>query len=296
MGLLKSLRFIAEHPLNRHQPLRALYGFVKWQVGIRLVPGKVVYPWIGGSRFLVGRGESGLTGNVYCGLHEFAEMAYVLHVLGPDDCFVDVGANVGSYTILACAVRGAIGHCFEPVPATFQRLRDNLDLNGLNGRVTAHNCGLGEGNAELRFTTNENCTNHVVGTDERSEESALVKVVPMDSALASVSPSLIKIDVEGFETSVLRGAQSTLSNPSLHSVIMEVNGSGLRYGYADSALVETMSRHGFRECRYLPFERRLTEAAQGNPRSGNAIFARDMERIQRRIAKAPRFVIHGREL
>ena len=45
-------------------------------------------------------GMTGATGNVYCGLHEFEDMALVLHALRPRDLFVDVGANVGSYTVL----------------------------------------------------------------------------------------------------------------------------------------------------------------------------------------------------
>jgi hypothetical protein len=66
-------------------------------------------------------------------------MAYVLHTLTPDDFFVDVGANVGSYTVLACAVRGAKGYCFEPVPTTYRRLLDNLRLNDLTSRVVSLN-------------------------------------------------------------------------------------------------------------------------------------------------------------
>ena len=43
----------------------------------------------------------GVTGNVYCGLHDFAEMSFMLHLLRAGDLFADIGANVGSYTVLA---------------------------------------------------------------------------------------------------------------------------------------------------------------------------------------------------
>lgn len=50
---------------------------------------------------------TGATGNIYVGLHEFEDMAFLLHVLRRTDLFVDVGANIGSYTILAGGAAGA---------------------------------------------------------------------------------------------------------------------------------------------------------------------------------------------
>jgi hypothetical protein len=61
----------------------------------------VVVPFVGDTRLLVARGMRGATGNVYVGLHEFEEMAFALHALRPSSRFIDVGANVGSYTVLA---------------------------------------------------------------------------------------------------------------------------------------------------------------------------------------------------
>jgi hypothetical protein len=56
-------------------------------------------------------GMTGATGNLYVGLHEFEEMAFLLHFLRPGDLFADVGANVGSYTILAAVAVERGTHC-----------------------------------------------------------------------------------------------------------------------------------------------------------------------------------------
>ena len=82
MKLAHTVKFIVSHPMNRGQKLRAIMRFAKWQIGSRLVPGAVVYDWINGSKFLVRTGETGLTGNIYTGLHEFCDMGFVLHYLG----------------------------------------------------------------------------------------------------------------------------------------------------------------------------------------------------------------------
>src|SRR4051812_22416367 len=104
MGLGYTLRFVTGHPLNRGHKARALGRFLRWQVASRIWDGPRVVPFAGAARLLVHRGMMGATGNVYCGLHEFEDMALVIHALRPEDMFFDVGANVGSYTVLAAAV------------------------------------------------------------------------------------------------------------------------------------------------------------------------------------------------
>lgn len=150
------------------------------------------------------------------------------------------------------------GYCFEPVPATFERLMDNIRINNLAGHVEALNLGLSDKEGELVFTSGENSMNHVVADNEPSLEVVRVKVLPLDMILKDKSPSVLKIDVEGFETPVLNGAQATLSNKSLHSVIMELNGSGSRYGFNEDDILEMMSSYGFSTYSYEPFSRELT--------------------------------------
>jgi len=103
MSVIDTLRFIVDHPLNRGHKKAALSRFLKWQVGARLVPGPVVVPWVGNTRMIVRRGDKGFTQNIYCGLRDFPEMSYLAHVLSSTDLFLDVGANVGAYTVLARA-------------------------------------------------------------------------------------------------------------------------------------------------------------------------------------------------
>lgn len=296
MSLLSTLKFILQHPLNRQRKTKAFLRFLKWQIGSRLVPGEVVYHWIGDARFIVRPGEVGLTQNIYCGLHEFQDMAYVLHALNGDDLFVDVGANVGSYTILACAVRGATGYCFEPIPSTYYRLVRNIRLNEIETRVKALNVGISDKEGELLFTSGQNSTNHVVANGEMAADAIKVKVLPLDSVLVGESPSLIKIDVEGFETLVINGLLKTLENKSLHSVIMELNDSGRRYSFHNKDIMDTMYGFGFQMYIYEPFSRKLQSASPKNPKSGNALFLRNLDFINQRIAVAPRIKVGSSEI
>ena len=270
MALLPLLRFICDQPLNRRRKVGALLDFARWQIRSRLVNKPMTYRWINNARVLVRRGETGFTFNIYCGLQDFSEMSYLLHVLRDDDLFADVGANIGSYTLLASAVRHSRTICFEPVPETYSRLLQNLRLNDLGERVVAHNLGVGEKPGTLRFSTNQNCGNHVLRDDEK-EEALTVKVVTLDEMTADSCPNVLKLDVEGFELPVLRGASGILQNPELHSIILELTGMGHNYGYRDSDIVDLLKQYGFATYGYDPFARKLTPQV---PSPGNALFVR----------------------
>ena len=115
-------RFLCNHPLTRDHRAAGFARLFRWQVESRLRR-EVIVPWVGGVRLAARRGMTGATGNIYAGLHEFADMAFTLHFLRPDDLFLDVGANIGSYTLLASGVCKARTIAFEPDPETMALLR-----------------------------------------------------------------------------------------------------------------------------------------------------------------------------
>jgi len=219
-------------------------------------------------------------------------MAYALHVLRPGDLFVDVGANIGSYTLLVCMEKKCRGICFEPVPDTYSRLAQNVRVNDLNGRVTCLNCGVGQSEGELIFTADHNTCNRVVPHD-LGNRSVRVRTVTLDQALKGENPSAIKIDVEGFETPVLEGAQVVLRQPSLHSIVIELNGQAAHYGFDEAAIVHQLQAVGFAPFTYEPFARKLVPLAGKNQESGNTLFIRDLPGVQRRVAESPPFTVNG---
>lgn len=284
--MLALFRFVWNHPLNRGEQWRALLRVLRWQLATRLIPWPIALPFVEDTFLFAQRGMTGATGNYYCGLHEVQEMAFALHILRPGDHFVDIGANIGSYTILAGGAAGASVSSIEPIPLTFRHLAANVALNRLNDRVLCHSIGLSSANGVLRFTTNLDTVNHVF-TDTEAGPALDVPVMRLDDLLAdSVQPILIKLDVEGHELAVLQGAERVLADTRLLAVIMETNGSGARYGIEDQALFEAMARHGFDPFGYNPFERRLLS---GNSFDGNTIFVRNRFLVEERLQTARKY-------
>lgn len=295
MSLFNTIRFIAGHPLTCGHKFSAMIRFAKWQLGSRLARGAIVYDWVNGAKFWVKTGETGLTGNIYTGLHEFSDMGFLLHFLRREDLFVDVGANVGSYTILACAAVGARGVAFEPIPGTYQRLVENIRLNRLEERVTCLNKGVGTEEGAITFTSDRDTTNHALASDEQCDHTVAVAVTTLDSALSGMEPALIKIDVEGYETPVLEGAREILQNQALHAVIMELNGSGKRYGFDEAKILEVMRGNGFRPYSYNPLRRTLIALEGKRSDSDNTLFIRNQSFVEDRLRDARKVTIHGRQ-
>jgi FkbM family methyltransferase len=292
--LLSTLKFIVNHPMNEDHKIGALMRFCEWQIKSRVIGGSLVHKWVGNSKFLVRASETGLTQNIYTGLQDFNDMAFLLHLLREDDLFVDVGANAGSYTILACAVRGARAYSFEPVPDTYRRLSANIKLNRVEDRAKHLNIGIGGGRGFIKFTSKLDTTNHALAPGERTDNSLSIEVVPLDEVLADESPILMKIDVEGYEAEVIKGAKETLNKPSLRAVIIELNGSGTRYGWNDASVSDFLRGFGFEPYLYSPFQRMLEPLAAKNSHSNNTLFIRDAAFVRDRLKAAPLITVHHR--
>lgn len=231
------------------------------------------------------RGMTGATGNIYYGLHEFQEMAFLLHLLRPDDYFVDVGANVGSYTILASGVCGARSVSFEPDPGTFADLKANIDANRLSERVIAVNKAIGSETGELQFTVGLDSMNRVVRSeDKHGGPVQTVAVVTLDDALEVIAPTFMKVDVEGFEAAVINGAERTLVKPSLLALMLET---------VDARVLDILHRLGFARFTYDPFNRALSRVPDGQEGS-NQLFVRDEALVTERLTKAESFRALGR--
>jgi FkbM family methyltransferase len=287
MGAIKrTFGFILNHPLAARHMLNSLGRFIAWQVQSRLRPSRFyIKNFIFPVRFYARQRLTGITGNIYTGLHEFADMGFLLHFLREGDDFYDIGANVGAYTLLASGIRKAQSIAMEPVPEAFGILKKNVELNQLQNNVQLINAGAGSKKGNAVFTSNEDTTNHITNeTGSASAKTITVAMQAVDDLFDGSKVSLIKIDVEGYETEVLAGMEVTLNSPGLKAIIIELNGSGLRYGFEEKAIHNLLLMNGFISCIYNPFTRNLSPSESfGNY---NTIYCRDIAMVTERLKTA----------
>lgn len=292
---IRLLRSVAAHPLNRDNRFAAVMRVCRWQLGTRLLPGAVAVPFVNGARLLATRSMAGAVGNVYCGLHEFADMAFLLHALRPGDLLADVGANIGSYSVLA-ATTGARALAFEPVPSVHAALRDNIALNRYEPLITARNLAVGASAGTIHMTAHLDAVNHVVSGAAQPGTIA-VEVVPLDDvAELRGGASFLKIDVEGYEAEVVAGAHRILSSPELKAVVIELNAHGAGKNASSASIDARLRSQGLLAYSYDAFTRSFTELEGWNTQSRNTLYIRDLARIRELVAGGPRILILGREL
>ncbi|MCL8006550.1 FkbM family methyltransferase [Gelidibacter japonicus] len=270
----------SSHPLTKGKEYDALLRYVCFHLMIML-KGKMIYKWIGHLKFIGRKGEAGIVGNIYYGLYEFEESIFLLHLLNKNDLFLDVGANVGHYSLIVSGLKQTKSLAIEPVPKTYARLKEHIALNHLEKLIETRNVGVSNENGKLYFSTDRGTMDRIV--DSTYENSVLVLVETIDSILADTVPLALKIDVEGYEKFALEGATKLLSNPNFKVIILELNNSGKIYEINDVDIYNIVIDLGFKPYSYNPKNRALKELINYNTHQFNTIFVRDLEFVKSRV-------------
>lgn len=291
-SIFQIIKFIYKHPLAKKHLIKAFVRFLFWQISQRLNPKPRIHNLTSNSKIWVAKGMTGVTGSIYTGLHEFEDMCFLLHFLRKDDLFADIGANVGIYSVLASADCRAKTLTFEPAKSTFEWIEKNKIINKVEHLVQSYNIGLGEKEESLKFSIGLDTINHVIISEQDRLDTDIVFIKTFDSiAIKEGVPILVKIDVEGFETPVIRGMQNTLDNPNLKAIIIELNGSGSHYGYEEKEIHNNLIAKRFIPYSYNPFLRILKKEDSYN--NLNTIYIRDFDFVAERIEKADKINIFG---
>lgn len=218
-------------------------------------------------------------------------MVFLLHALQPAETFVDVGANVGAYTILASKVIKSRSIAFEPLPETADRLRDQIQINRIETVVDIRNMGIGDAKSTLSFTNNNDTINKVSLAGD-VQNTIRVEVSTLDAECAADVRYFLKIDVEGFEYNVLQGAAKILSSDNVSALIIELNGSGDEFGHGNDEIHQKLLGFNFIPVAYEPQSRTLTRLDGYNRNGGNTIYVKDVDLIAGRCKSAPKRVVH----
>ena len=180
--------------------------------------------------------DDGVSAGILRGAWEPAETNFILSVIRPGDAVIDVGANLGWYTLTLAQALGPEGHvfAFEPRSDIFAQLERSVQDNGFTHRCTLSNMALGahEGQRNLAWSPAEMNQGHsFIVTDDAQLSSALafenVQVATLDGIGIDRRVRLIKLDVEGAELGVLLGGRDLIAR-DLPIILSEVFPKWLR--------------------------------------------------------------------
>lgn len=161
--------------------------------------------------------------------------------------FLDIGANIGSYTLLLSENKKVEVVGFEPIPSTFAKLKANVELNG-RSNVTLINAALSSSDGVLVMTNDgSSAANRVLPSATAGGATVVSK--RLELFLEDTSrrqPIIAKVDVEGHERDVLLGAGAALSKIQIIA-LEELAGSDFRqfmhsHGFDGPYYVDAMAR------------------------------------------------------
>lgn len=261
---------IKAHPLSSKNPFLGLLRYLSFNFVQNLFPRRRVYNWINGLKFYARKGDAGIVGNIYYGLMDYEESQFLLQRLKKDDLFVDVGANVGHYTLLAAGICKANVISIEPIPDTYEKLKSNINLNNLSSRIKLLNIGLSDKKGTLYFLKNKDVMNKV--TYIENVNNIKVNVSTLNSILTDKKITFLKIDVEGFEFFVLKGANNILKQESLKYLIIEFNGSGQYFGVSDEEVFNYIKNFNFEPVTFDYTNNKVQVLESYNKNKFNTIF------------------------
>ena len=245
-NIKSTLIYVWNHPSNKKNKYLALFRVFAWQFKKRIFPrphdinifnGMIIrcYPDSPSASLLIYCNES----------PDYHEMNFMKRYLRPGDSFVDVGANIGVYSLLASSLIGSSGQiqAFEPGQKARSRLHENITLNGLNN-LQVHDYAIGESEGYVNFLTDMDTTNRMLTAIDDGKPSTLVPLVRMDDVLITQF-ALGKIDIEGAELLAFRGAKRLLAEANPPVWLIEINDSLRDFGFTEHEFKNWLLEHGY---------------------------------------------------
>lgn len=281
---LNVIQEILRHPLSEGSQCKTLLRYIAWNLTRVLVGEKVLLPLPNDLQIIVPNRSNFATGLYLHQLYDFSNMGFFCHFLRADDLLLDVGANIGVYGLLSAKSSGCQVIACEPAPDTFGTLSDNVRLNQLHDRIELHNAAVGDAEGMLTLSLGQHGLNHIV-----QGAGTAVPQRRLDDIAGDREARALKLDVEGYEMHVLRGAQRTLTNPTLKVVMTEINGLIERYGETVDGIRGHLRSHGFAPVAYDPATRMLAPGG-----AHDEMFVRDLDFVRERLRSAPPFVLLGK--
>ena len=294
-NVLKLLNIIFQHPLNTNNKLLALFRFLSFNLKKVTNKKRVIFNWVEDAKLIFDNSKINnlsqrqIKFNYYLGLAEYEEMAFLIHALKKDEVFVDCGANLGLYTILASKVIGVNSISFEPHPDTIKKLFDQLEINDLKDKVKIISKALGDRIGSVRFSNDKDALRRKVLENEKKLENFIdVQMTTLDSELENLAQNFIlKMDLEGFEFKALEGARNILTKKNLKAIIIENNQT------ADNNLVhKILSEFNFFRVEYFPKNRQIKLSKNNLDKKLNHIYIKDIDIIQKDCVSSKKYKIY----
>jgi FkbM family methyltransferase len=270
----RTIRETLSHPGNQGRALSAVGRYLWWQLGKRTWMPYYDLPFHGLRLRCYPDSHSASAALYFSGLPDYPEMRFMQRYLRRGDVFLDVGANIGVYSLLAASLVGDEGsvHAFEPNERTYARLIENKALNQCH-QLHCHRLALAGDNQPRAMTdSGDDCTASFAFSS--ASASAAVDCVALDEFLRDTTFAMAKFDIEGAEPIALGGSRAHLNRGNPPVLQLEMDGYSRRFGVSTDQLMAQLMDHDYRFAHYDAASNRLGHTLRPWEHGTNALAIR----------------------
>jgi len=294
LNILKLLKIIINHPLNVNNKFESLLRFFSFNLK-KILKKKIIFSWVEESKLIYDNtkieklSQRQIKLNYYLGMAEYKDMIFLIHCLKKDDIFIDCGANLGLYTILASKVIGSDTIAFEPHPETVKKFVSLLNINNITSKVKIIPKAIGDKIDKANFSNRKDALRRKIIQEKDYEKDNVIQVemTTLDYELKDIRKDfIIKMDLEGFEYNALKGALSILQYKNLKAIIIEINKD------KHNSINQLLYTFNFFPIEYYPQKRQIKISEENSENKLNLIFIRDFEKIESNCISSQSFKIN----
>lgn len=256
MNFIFSLLDLLRRSGNKGRKLLFFIRLFWWKVNQKFLKLAVLVPLTGEIKSICYPSSSFGSLVVYTRLPEYWEMNFLLDNLNELSTFIDVGANIGVYTLLAASKikKGKI-FSFEIDPRALKNLYENIRLNDLGNRVEVIEKVVSDKNGYESFVfSKESEVSHILTDEKENKNISKIASIKLDDFIDSRKirfVDFLKIDVEGAEYKVLKGLSKTLKGKRVGMILFELNSNLTRYGAGSNDVFNLLSGFGYKVYSFL---------------------------------------------
>ncbi|NEZ65801.1 FkbM family methyltransferase [Leptolyngbyaceae cyanobacterium CCMR0082] len=272
---ISTLKYIWTHPNCKDQRIQRVLSFLGWQLRKRILKKPLDIEIIPKLKIRCYPNGYSAASVLYCGLYDYNEMIFLLRYLQPEDSFLDIGANVGVYSLLA-ASKISVGkiYSFEALPKNYGRLEENIKLNSFD-QVKSYSIAVSDTEGSIALNLAEGDSMPFVSSDFDNENSIIVATNTLDNLLEDKplkQLTLAKIDIEGAELLAFKGATSLLKQQLPYVWILELNNTINHFEHTEDEVVNFLRNFGYELYSYDADSNQL-QMITPNQKEGNNVLA-----------------------
>lgn len=290
----KIIRYIWFHPNNRKKQFLSLSKFFGWQLYKRITHHHLDIQLLQNLKLRCYPDSQSASAAIYCGLYDYDEMNFVLRYLREEDSFLDIGANIGIYTLLAASkIKSGCIYSFEALPTNYLRLEENINLNNLT-QVKPLSIAIADSVGSVTISNNTKSDSKAfitTNTTDTAAESLQIPSSTLDNLLHTGNLNhltLAKMDIEGAEILALKGATSLLQQQRPHVWILELF-NGVNHDYCKQDIVNLLQDYGYGLYHYNADTNQLQSITLESVRTDNvlAIANSALNFVHSRLSQSP---------